>query len=349
MNCASGSAAWRRAFAPNRRNPIDDGRSGNTADPSASVPDHSGRSGGADRTGPAHRGAEERVDQRTRVRGALSRLPGDARRADPGGAGAGRGDPVDRDAGRRPAEGPDLLLCRHRPGPLQAPGGARRSASARGRLCARAARHRFFQGQGAGTGPGGLRGRSDVRLSLAAEGGRIGLMAQIHASAIVDSRAQVAEAVRIGPYSVVGPEVAIEAGTTIDSHVLISGRTRIGRDNRIFSFCSLGEIPQDKKYAGEPTELQIGNGNTIREYTSLNAGTVQGGGVTRVGSDNWIMSYVHIAHDCAIGDHTVLANLVQLAGHVHIGDWAVLGGMVGVHQFVRIGAHSMCGGGSTLV
>jgi UDP-N-acetylglucosamine acyltransferase len=188
-----------------------------------------------------------------------------------------------------------------------------------------------------------------VRLSLAAEGGRIGLMAQIHASAIVDSRAQVAEAVRIGPYSVVGPEVAIEAGTTIDSHVLISGRTRIGRDNRIFSFCSLGEIPQDKKYAGEPTELQIGNGNTIREYTSLNAGTVQGGGVTRVGSDNWIMSYVHIAHDCAIGDHTVLANLVQLAGHVHIGDWAVLGGMVGVHQFVRIGAHSMCGGGSTLV
>ncbi|HUD25981.1 MAG TPA: acyl-ACP--UDP-N-acetylglucosamine O-acyltransferase [Burkholderiaceae bacterium] len=174
-------------------------------------------------------------------------------------------------------------------------------------------------------------------------------MVRIHASAIIDSRAEVADGVQIGPFSVVGPHVVIGAGTTIDSHVVITGRTRIGRDNRIFSFCSLGEIPQDKKYAGEPTELRIGDGNTIREYTSLNAGTVQGGGVTRVGSDNWIMSYVHIAHDCVIGDHTVLANLVQLAGHVDISHWAVLGGMVGVHQYVRIGAHSMVGGGSTLV
>jgi UDP-N-acetylglucosamine acyltransferase len=174
-------------------------------------------------------------------------------------------------------------------------------------------------------------------------------MARIHASAIVDARAELAEDVQIGPFSVIGPDVVIESGTSIQSHVVITGRTRIGRNNRIYSFTTLGEIPQDKKYAGEPTELLIGEGNTIREFCSLNIGTAQGGGVTRVGSDNWIMSYVHIAHDCAVGDHTVMANLTQLAGHVTVGDWAILGGMVGVHQFVRIGAHSMCGGGSTLV
>jgi len=174
-------------------------------------------------------------------------------------------------------------------------------------------------------------------------------MARIHASAIVDARAELAEDVQIGPFSVIGPDVVIESGTSIQSHVVITGRTRIGRNNRIYSFSTLGEIPQDKKYAGEPTELMIGEGNTIREFCSLNIGTAQGGGVTRVGSDNWIMSYVHIAHDCAVGDHTVMANLTQLAGHVTVGDWAILGGMVGVHQFVRIGAHSMCGGGSTLV
>ena len=174
-------------------------------------------------------------------------------------------------------------------------------------------------------------------------------MAHIHASAIVDPRAELADDVRIGPFGVVGPDVTIDAGTSVQSHVVITGRTRIGRNNRIYPFCSLGEAPQDKKYAGEPTELLIGDGNTIREFTSLNLGTVQGGGATRVGSDNWIMSYVHIAHDCVIGDHTILANLSQLAGHVTVGDWAILGGMVGVHQFVRIGAHAMCGGGSTLV
>jgi UDP-N-acetylglucosamine acyltransferase len=174
-------------------------------------------------------------------------------------------------------------------------------------------------------------------------------MARIHASAIVDPHAKLADQVQIGAFCVIGPDVSIESGTSIDSHVVITGHTRIGRNNRIYSFCTLGEIPQDKKYAGEPTELQIGEGNTIREFCSLNVGTVQGGGVTRVGSDNWIMSYVHIAHDCTVGDHTVMANLTQLAGHVAVGDWAILGGMVGVHQFVRIGAHSMCGGGSTLV
>jgi UDP-N-acetylglucosamine acyltransferase len=174
-------------------------------------------------------------------------------------------------------------------------------------------------------------------------------MARIHSSAIVDPHAELADDVRVGPYTVIGPDVAIESGTLIDSHVVLTGHTRIGRNNRIYSFCTLGEIPQDKKYAGEPTELVIGESNTIREFCSLNVGTAQGGGVTRIGSDNWIMSYVHVAHDCAIGDHTVMANLTQLAGHVAVGDWAVLGGMVGVHQFVRIGAHAMCGGGSTLV
>jgi UDP-N-acetylglucosamine acyltransferase len=174
-------------------------------------------------------------------------------------------------------------------------------------------------------------------------------MARIHATAIVDPRAELADEVQIGPFTVIGPDVTIDSGTSIESHVVITGHTRIGRNNRIYSSSVLGEIPQDKKYAGEPTELRIGEGNTIREFCTLNVGTVQGGGVTQIGSDNWIMSYVHIAHDCSIGDHTVMANLTQLAGHVAIGDWAVLGGMVGVHQFVRIGAHAMCGGGSTLV
>jgi UDP-N-acetylglucosamine acyltransferase len=174
-------------------------------------------------------------------------------------------------------------------------------------------------------------------------------MAHIHSSAIVDPGAQLADDVQVGPYSVIGPHVTIESGTMVDSHVVLTGHTKIGPNNRIYSFCTLGEVPQDKKYAGEPTELVIGEGNTIREFCSLNVGTTQGGGVTRIGSGNWIMSYVHVAHDCTIGDHTVLANLTQLAGHVGIGDWAVLGGMVGVHQFVRIGAHAMCGGGSTLV
>jgi UDP-N-acetylglucosamine acyltransferase len=174
-------------------------------------------------------------------------------------------------------------------------------------------------------------------------------MPRIHSSAIVDPKAELADDVQVGPYSVVGPNVAIGPGTLIDSHVVLTGHTRIGRNNRIYSFCTLGEVPQDKKYAGEATELVIGDSNTIREFCSFNVGPEQGGGVTRIGSDNWIMSYVHVAHDCTIGDHAVMANLTQLAGHVAVGDWTVLGGMVGVHQFVRIGAHAMCGGGSTLV
>lgn len=189
-----------------------------------------------------------------------------------------------------------------------------------------------------------------MRVSDAADQGGAGggLMAQVHPSALVDPGAELGEAVSIGAFSVIGPGVSIGAGTSVGSHAVITGRTRIGRNNRIYSFTTLGEVPQDKKYAGEPTELVIGDGNTIREFCSFNTGTAQGGGVTRIGSDNWIMAYVHVAHDCSIGDHTVLANVTQLAGHVEVGDWVVMGGMVGVHQFVRIGAHSMVGGSTAL-
>ncbi len=168
-------------------------------------------------------------------------------------------------------------------------------------------------------------------------------MSLIHPTAIVDSKAQIDSSVRIGPLCVIGPDVHIGPGTEIGPHVCVQGRTRIGRDNRIHAFCSLGGIPQDKKYAGEATELHIGDRNTIREYCTLNLGTAQDTGVTRLGSDNWVMAYVHMAHDCQVGNHTVFANSAQLAGHVRVGDWATLGGYTGVHQFVQIGAHVMTG------
>ncbi len=168
-------------------------------------------------------------------------------------------------------------------------------------------------------------------------------MSLIHSTALVDAKAQIDSSVRIGPFCVIGPEVQIGAGTAIGPHVCIQGRTRIGSDNHIHAYCSLGGIPQDKKYAGEPTELHIGNRNTIREYCTLNLGTAQDAGVTRLGDDNWIMAYVHLAHDCQVGHHTVFANNAQLAGHVHVGDWSILGGYTGVHQFVHIGAHVMTG------
>lgn len=174
-------------------------------------------------------------------------------------------------------------------------------------------------------------------------------MTGVHATAIVDARARVGEGVTIGPYTVVDGDVEIGAGTTIGAHNVITGHTTIGRDNRIFHFCSIGEANQDKKYRGEPTRLVIGDRNTIREYASLNRGTVQDAGLTRVGNDNWIMAYCHVAHDCVVGDHTVLANAATLAGHVHVGDHAILGGLVGVHQFVRIGAHVMVGGASLVL
>jgi len=165
----------------------------------------------------------------------------------------------------------------------------------------------------------------------------------IHPTAIVDSRAKLAASVTVGPYTVIDGDVEIGDGTTIGAHNVITGRTRIGKDNRIFHFCSIGEANQDKKYRGEPTEVVIGDRNTIREYCSINRGTVQDGGVTRVGDDNWIMAYVHIAHDCQVGNGTVFANNATLAGHVEIGDFTVLGGFVGVHQYVKVGAHVMAG------
>ena len=165
----------------------------------------------------------------------------------------------------------------------------------------------------------------------------------IHERAIVSSRARVHEEVSIGPYSIVGPDVEIGPGTRVESHVVLKGPCVIGRDNHIFQFASIGDDPQDKKYAGEPTRLVIGDRNTIREYCTINRGTVQDAGVTRVGNDNWIMAYVHIAHDCVIGDQTIFANNSTLAGHVHIGDWAILGGFTAVHQYCHIGAHTLTG------
>jgi UDP-N-acetylglucosamine acyltransferase len=170
----------------------------------------------------------------------------------------------------------------------------------------------------------------------------------IHPTAIVHPAARLAADVTVGPYSLIGEHVEIGRGTTVGPHVVIEGHTRIGEDNRIYQFCSLGAHPQDKKYAGEPTRLDIGDRNTIREFCTFNCGTVQDGGVTQMGNDNWIMAYVHVAHDCVVGNTTILANSTQLAGHVVIGDWAILGGATLVHQFVRIGAHSMTGINSVL-
>jgi UDP-N-acetylglucosamine acyltransferase len=164
---------------------------------------------------------------------------------------------------------------------------------------------------------------------------------RIHPTAIVDPQAELDSSVSVGPYTVIGPHVRVDAGTTIGAHCVLEGHTTIGRDNRIFQFNSLGAIPQDKKYAGEPCELVIGARNTVREFCTFNIGSPGDAGVTRLGDDNWIMAYVHLAHDCQVGNHTIFANNSQLAGHVHVGDWVILGGFTVVHQFVRLGAHSM--------
>ncbi|HSN32709.1 MAG TPA: acyl-ACP--UDP-N-acetylglucosamine O-acyltransferase [Ideonella sp.] len=168
-------------------------------------------------------------------------------------------------------------------------------------------------------------------------------MTAIHPAAIVDPKAQLDRGVEVGPYAVIGPEVRIGAGTSVGAHCVIDGRTTIGRDNRIFPFAALGAAPQDMKYGGEPTELVIGERNTIREFCTFNRGTVQDAGATRIGNDTWVMAYVHLAHDVQLGSHTILANNATLAGHVHVGDWAIVGGLSGVHQFVHIGAHVMTG------
>jgi UDP-N-acetylglucosamine acyltransferase len=165
--------------------------------------------------------------------------------------------------------------------------------------------------------------------------------ALIHPTALIDPKAEIDSSVSIGPYSLIGPHVKIGAGTRIASHCVIEGHTTIGNDNRIFQFVSLGSDNQDKKYAGEPCTLEIGDRNTIREYSTYHIGTVQGGGITSLGNDNWMMAYTHLAHDCRVGNHTIFANNTQLAGHVIVGDWVILGGYTVVHQFVRIGAHAM--------
>ena len=165
----------------------------------------------------------------------------------------------------------------------------------------------------------------------------------IHPSAVIDPAAELDSSVSVGPYAVIGPRVRIGANTKVGAHCVIEGDTTLGEDNHIFQFASLGAQPQDKKYAGEPTKLVIGNRNTVREFCTFNTGTVQDRGETTIGDDNWIMAYVHIAHDCIIGNQTTLANNTTLAGHVQVGDWVTIGGLTGVLQRMRIGAHAMVG------
>lgn len=168
-------------------------------------------------------------------------------------------------------------------------------------------------------------------------------MSKIHPTAIVDPQAELDSSVEVGPYSIIGPHVRIGARTVVGPHVVIEGHTTIGEDNKFFQFGSIGAAPQDKKWKGEPTRLEIGNGNTIREFVTFNLGTTQDEGVTRLGDDNWISAYVHLAHDCQVGSHTIFSNNAQLAGHVHVGDHAILSGYAGVHQFCKIGAHAFIG------
>src|SRR3954468_24994167 len=173
-------------------------------------------------------------------------------------------------------------------------------------------------------------------------------MATIHPTAIIEPGARLGDGVSIGAYTIVREHVSVGDGTSIGPHCVIEGRTTIGRDNRIFQFCSLGAVPQDKKYAGEPTERSIGDRNLIREFCTFNIGTAQDAGVTRLGDDNWVMAYVHLAHDVQVGNNTTLANNATMAGHVHIGDWVTVGGLSGVHQFVKIGAYAFVGFSSAI-
>ena len=173
-------------------------------------------------------------------------------------------------------------------------------------------------------------------------------MATIHPTAIVDSRAELDSLVEVGPYSIIGPHVRIGARTKVGPHVVIDGHTTIGCDNTFFQFSSIGGAPQDKKYAGEPTRLEIGDRNLIREFCTFNLGTAQDEGITKLGDDNWILAYVHIAHDCRVGNNTIFSNNASLAGHVHIGDWVILSGFAAVHQFCKIGDHAFVGMNTSL-
>ena len=174
-------------------------------------------------------------------------------------------------------------------------------------------------------------------------------MATVHPTALVDARAELAADAAVGAYSIVGPDVTIGAGTVIGPHVVVTGRTTIGARNRIYQFASIGDIPQDRKYGGEPTALVIGDDNVIREYVSIHCGTAQDRGATTLGDANWLLAYVHIAHDCVVGSHTTFSNNAQLAGHVVIDDWVTMGGFTGVHQFCRVGAHAMVAAGAIVL
>ncbi|MEQ1767917.1 MAG: acyl-ACP--UDP-N-acetylglucosamine O-acyltransferase [Methylotenera sp.] len=171
---------------------------------------------------------------------------------------------------------------------------------------------------------------------------------KIHPTAIIDASAELDSSVEIGPYSIIGANVKIDAGTRIAGHVIVNGPTIIGKHNQIFQYSSLGEAPQDKKYKNEPTLLEIGDNNTIREFCTFNRGTVQDKGTTKIGNENWIMAYVHIAHDCQIGNHTIFANNSSLAGHVDIDDFAILGGFTLIHQFCKVGSHVITAVGSVV-
>lgn len=171
----------------------------------------------------------------------------------------------------------------------------------------------------------------------------------IHPSAHIDAAAQLDSSVRVAANAVIGPHVKIGAGCSIGVGAVVEGHTTLGQGNTIHAHATIGGAPQDKKYAGEPTQLVIGSNNTFRECVTVNTGTAQDAGITQIGSSNWIMAYVHIAHDCVIGSHTILANATQVAGHVHVGDWAILGGLTAVHQYCRVGAHAMTGAGTVLL
>lgn len=170
----------------------------------------------------------------------------------------------------------------------------------------------------------------------------------IDARAVIDPSAKIADSVTIGPFSIIGADVEIGENTWIGPHVVINGPTRIGKDNRIFQFSSIGDIPQDKKFHGESSTLEIGDRNTIREYATINRGTEDGGGVTKVGNDNWLMAYIHIAHDCIVGNDIIMANAASIAGHTVVGDHAIMGGFAVTHQFTTIGSHAFCGLGSII-
>jgi UDP-N-acetylglucosamine acyltransferase len=174
-------------------------------------------------------------------------------------------------------------------------------------------------------------------------------MPRVHPSAVVDPAARLADDVEVGPFAVVGPHVTAGPGTVIGPHAVVTGHTTLGARNRVFQFTSIGEIPQDRKYGGEPTRTSIGDDNVFREFVSIHAGTAQDRGVTSIGNGNWLLAYTHIAHDCVVGSHTTFSNNAQLAGHVVIEDWVTMGGFTGVHQFCRVGAHAMIAAGSIVL